>query len=520
MTSLSLSPDDSSRSTSTWPAFVPAVTARRTRRRHSALIPLVLLLAGVVAKPADLPAQALQYERTTFLHGFGSHPSIWTTPYSGLSGLPTPGYLAQTIDLGTAGLVSLDTSKNYAEQRVILRDTLALQQQRHVLVGHSLGSLVGRGTYLGYADRRPNIVGILAVTPIFQGAPIAGNLDEAADFLADVEWRVNGGIDAVNMIAGIIDLFLSLVTRMPFMAVSAIASVFIPESGNIDVDDFAALASLRVLPDMVPGSPAIVEQNSRFEDASIVRANVTGSIPFSAALLRLQASAMNNEAKFEDLKRERNQAMSLFGACRIGGYILFPLYFQARACSNARKALGRMDSQWVKYVNGTGAYGLPLMVPFDGVVPNDHQQYPGLSDPLLKFHVDSGNHQNVLKVRRGADMIVQAMQAMRMRNASGGGEPATLTASISGPNSIPSEGSYTWIADVAGGTGSYSYQWEISYDGGGAWWNVGSGASHNEPYISGTESFELRVTVTSGTQTATSDFFYVFVNTTCGGYIC
>lgn len=488
----------------------------RTGNRTFWMLGIVTLLAGIAAKPCAAPAQALEYERTTFLHGFGSNPQIWTTPYSGLIGLTSPGYLAQTVDLGTVGTANLGLETRYNAQRDSLSNYLAVQEQRHVLVGHSLGSLVARGTYLHHTQRRPNIAGILAVAPVHQGAPLADNAEAARDFFLDVKWRFDGGADAVSFLAYLLDFAVSLLIDLPVMVFTAFAS----QIGTLDIEDAASLALLPAVQDIRPQSTAIQEQIANFGDGSIARANLTGSIPFLHAVLRIQASLDNDEGSFNSLKRNKNQAMSLFTACKYIGYATIVLSSKGRACSKAKKALGRIDWRWAGYVNGMNALGQPRQVPFDGVVPNENQQYPGLTDPLMTFHAENGNHQNLFKVSRGVDLMAEAMERMNMRTVSGGGgDPPALTASISGPTSIGEEGSYSWYTNVAGGTGSYAYNWEISYDGGGSWWSVGSGASHNEPYISGTDSFHLRVTVTSGTQAVTPET-YVYVDTTCGGYIC
>jgi hypothetical protein len=99
--------------------------------------------------------------------------------------------------------------------------------------------------------------------------------------------------------------------------------------------------------------------------------------------------------------------------------------------------------------------------------------------------------------------------------------PPPPSVSISGPSNITYGGTYQWYAAATGGNGSYSYQWQLRYSYGGAWYNVGSNSSTLNHYVHDMDGpFSLRVTVTSGGVSATSAEFHVTKHPMCGDYYC
>jgi subtilisin family serine protease len=98
----------------------------------------------------------------------------------------------------------------------------------------------------------------------------------------------------------------------------------------------------------------------------------------------------------------------------------------------------------------------------------------------------------------------------------------TLSASITGPDYIYSAGSYTWYANASGGNGTYSYQWQYRASSAGTWTNVGTGSSSYTRSFTRSASPQLRVIVTSGGASVTSDVFYVSVEIEpmCGDRFC
>lgn len=78
--------------------------------------------------------------------------------------------------------------------------------------------------------------------------------------------------------------------------------------------------------------------------------------------------------------------------------------------------------------------------------------------------------------------------------------PPTLAASISGTTRIQVKATYTWEAMPSGGSGSYSYQWKLLYDGSSNWQTLGTAKTQQLTVFAGEPDFQLRVTVVSGTQ--------------------
>jgi subtilisin family serine protease len=102
--------------------------------------------------------------------------------------------------------------------------------------------------------------------------------------------------------------------------------------------------------------------------------------------------------------------------------------------------------------------------------------------------------------------------------------PSNLSVYITGPDWVYGGTTYTWQANVSGGDGTYSYQWQYLPEGGSTWSNVGSNSSTYSRFVGRyASSFYLRVIVTSGGASATSSAFYVYKEPPepmCGRYYC
>ena len=70
---------------------------------------------------------------------------------------------------------------------------------------------------------------------------------------------------------------------------------------------------------------------------------------------------------------------------------------------------------------------------------------------------------------------------------------------ITGETYITSSGQYTWNSGAAGGSGTKSYSWEYCAFG-QACVAAGTSSSYARQVGSGDPSFQLRVTVTAGTE--------------------
>lgn len=99
-----------------------------------------------------------------------------------------------------------------------------------------------------------------------------------------------------------------------------------------------------------------------------------------------------------------------------------------------------------------------------------------------------------------------------------------LAVDISGPDYIYGEGvdTYTWTANVRGGSSPYSYQWQIRLEG-DIWRNAGTGSSYTRQvhFAWGHPSFTLRLVVTSAGSTASDEQYVELLGPPmCGGVLC
>lgn len=393
----------------------------RNRRRFTMLALGFLGLAPVAS------AQ-LAYDRTTLLNGFASDNTIWTHVYRDLSLMTPPNYLSTYIGLRTVQNPLVDPRLRYDDQKAAV-STIFTAGTQHVLVGHSLGSLVARGVYLDYPGLRPNISGIIATVAPHQGTPMAANADKLSAFMADVQRRVNDAVTSIRLAAGITPFvyFVQgtvgkalgswIITGWSFITAAAMTVFWLMdvEGQPINLDQFTSLNKVPARLDLIPGSNALNSLNSGFDDGAIPRANIYGTIPIKNAAIRLGQSQIDKDHEFGEAVKKRDGAVSAFKVCKYVGYATIVLGRTGRRCSYARKVLQRVDDRWTRYVNGADANGRPRMVPFDGVVPNEYSRYPSTSG----INYDSGpvagvNHLNVYKTRAGLLQVVEAMRRFGM----------------------------------------------------------------------------------------------------------
>ena len=74
-----------------------------------------------------------------------------------------------------------------------------------------------------------------------------------------------------------------------------------------------------------------------------------------------------------------------------------------------------------------------------------------------------------------------------------------LSASITGPATISSAGTYTWSTAPSGATSPYSYSWAYKSAGSSTWVSLGASSSASRTISSSTPNFTIRVVVTSAT---------------------
>lgn len=481
-------------------------------------------------------AQSLDYTQTDFAHGLASAPAIWQKPYGELNGSAID-YLAARVPLGGVTTPAFNPgTTTFTNQVDILSDVVYYQNGRHVVVGHSLGSLVARGTYLGLGTNvvpptevRAGVAGIIAIAAPHQGAVIADSVDKAVGFLLDVQRRVNDGVGAVRLSSWVIGGLLGALTGGVIGGVAGgitagtgalYGGLFgVPAYGlfiayqardaGISIGEIQGITRARALPDLSPNSAAIWALNSNTADAAIPRANIVGRIPAKDALLRLSA-ALQDQSEADVIGKKRSGMLG-FRICKYGGYATLIMSRSARRCGFAIRVLDRVDDTWVRYTSGTedrGGRQVARIIPSDGIVPNERSRYPGLSDPQFDPPaVDGANHQNIYRRGAALDRVVSAMQGFGMVSPRPAppprprpAEPLRLT--VSGPMSLYTGVYGSWSATVTGGVPPYAYAWNPDVQGDGAY----ASAVFSSP---GWYYATLTVTDAAGTQTSGGVGVYV-----------
>ena len=477
-------------------------TARVTARVwHVAFVALL----GIVAVPAGAQqAPLLDYDHTTFVHGTGSGPEIWSSGTTDLDGLPPSLYLNKTVLIKAANYPNLDARLRWAGEVENLRKSLLDSAPgKHVLVTHSLGGLVARGAYLygnanGFSstgsDARPSIKGIVTVAATHQGTLLANNADGAEAFLKDVQRRTNDGIRSVKVEAIVLTV---LVTRNLFAGV--VVNQIFPRERFPDLGALTQLTKIPAIKDQMDTAEVIRALNSNVGDNVIPRANVVARIPARNAAIRLGMSFQHTDADFDSTVKSRNRAVSAMKGCKIIGYATIVMSGYARKCSYGVKVLNRVDGKWKAFVNGTYVRDVfhtkePRDVAFDGVVSNERSQYPGLTDPFFNLPpVDMVNHQNVYRVKLGLNAVSDAMLRIGMQPT-----PAPFSATLTGASSFTSAGTLSWQVSAANGVTPFSYQWSYKPSSSSVWTALAAtGATASRTVSSSTPTFTVRAVVTA-----------------------
>lgn len=93
--------------------------------------------------------------------------------------------------------------------------------------------------------------------------------------------------------------------------------------------------------------------------------------------------------------------------------------------------------------------------------------------------------------------------------------PGSFAVEINGPTQLSQPGTFMWQANASGGSGSFTYQWEIRYpEIGGGWGNLGTSKTQYVMVAEADGDIELRVSVLSGAESAT-DVAYVTNTMSC-----
>lgn len=371
----------------------PRVACRRLR--VACVVPL-----AVAAHAVASPAQAqLQYDRTTFVHGINDGPGRFRTP-------DTPGILARDVNLGPRfdsgwNLVDLSSGSTIANQALELRrDWIAPTGGQHVLTGLSMGGLVARRTYL---DSSSNIAGIVTIGSPHQGAIIADNATKVTAYGARlVSDFVTSVINIILRPQAVGMLGLAISTLLNHLANHVINDKLKPWVENLFGINSAALLDLKT------ASPSIADLKARADTAP--HANVIGTIGKRNAPFRLAYSALYKDGDFDRDMRRKNAIKSAAKTCAHMGYNWIVKTAWGKACHKIDRTIGSLDGRWVTWtLNGNAN------LPFDGLLPNSYQQYPGGAQ---NFQADGANHMNLQYHPAGISATARAMlQGIRMRPA-------------------------------------------------------------------------------------------------------
>jgi pimeloyl-ACP methyl ester carboxylesterase len=459
----------------------------------------------------------LNYDHTDFLHGYASSGAIWTSTSRWLGASPRD-YLARAVVLRMPHNPSFDSNLPLADWRAAYADSLAIIGSRHAAVGHSLGVLLARSAYLSTSSGRASIGGIVAVAAPHQGTILADSAGKLRNYFADLQRR----LDDVEVSLGIFRVLLRLVTYVAgsgsVRGTLASELIYTLIDRNVrfsgpSLDGAKLVPILTVLNDMKPGSATIAQLNSDLADAAIPRANVTARIGLQHAGPKVFAALLNIEEA--EVISEVNRGKRSLRKCKRVLWVTIIGIPASVTCGRAEALLKRLDDTYGRYVNGSQlrcfasgrvCVNVARDLPFDGVVSNERQRYPGLNDPFFDLlPLDGLNHQNIYKVRRGADQIAEGMLRIGMQRQPPSTSTPPLGVSLIGPDVAAPYEFCTWHASPSGGTEPYSYAWYVNGS------PVG-GDQSTLSYTVGASDISIEVSVTDAAGRLAADAKYVTVS--------
>ncbi len=115
-------------------------------------------------------------------------------------------------------------------------------------------------------------------------------------------------------------------------------------------------------------------------------------------------------------------------------------------------------------------------------------------------------HEPSLSAQEVKDRLISTARGGRVDALAAVTNDQPLSVGINGPQTLTSSGTYTWTANVSGEDGAVSYTWEYKPAGSSTWTQVGTQSSYSRTlYPYNTSDFRLRLTVTSGDESATRE---------------
>lgn len=461
---------------------------------------VVALSATTLAALAPIAgSQQLQYTHTGFLHGFGSSGHIWDTPNPATGNASTMTFLSQSVRLRDSWNPTVPLEATFGQAWARIRDSLASRGGQNVLVGHSMGGLIARQTYLAAPERRGNISAIITMSSPHQGAVLADSARKMGEFLLDMKRRVDDAVPYLQiLIAAVVGLVLSLFFSGG-VTISAFWLTFFLAPGGTIPASATQLLEVPALPALRTNSPEIQALNGSAFDASIPRANLMSHLTNNKFMPLKIAAAAGDESESEMIDKFQ-QARSAFHVCKMTYYATVVGIPAGRRCGWAEKMMGRFDETWQRYVNGSTTqtvqiFGMqfpivvPRNIPSDGIVPNERSVYPSQSTGIFTQppSIPGPNHLTVYRSVNSLNALRDAMIGIGMEPVNPPAPP--LGVSIDGPTEARPHATCSWTANVSGGTGPYSYSWTV--DGGFG------GSSYEATYTNGGWLFYVQVSVTA-----------------------
>jgi hypothetical protein len=404
---------------------------------------------------------------------------------------------------------SLAQEQNYAQHLDALQSLLNQQAGPSVLVGHSLGSIEARGDYVLRGDAA-HVSALILLAPPHQGTRLADNAVLAAHFFTDVQRRVDDGVRSAKTV-GFVFLLAAAVTATtfhvspwvvnPLFASLAYMVLQYKADSDLGLDALYQLLAVPAVADLMTNSSTIAALNSNLSDAALPRVNIIATLPsYRNAPILVKASMAGQDP--QQTIDQRDAAVKSFKTCKVVGYLMIVTSYQASRCSAAAKVLGRVDEEWMGFVNGYDGAGHPRNVPFDGIISNELSRYPTSTTLAFDTQVLGPNHQNIYSRRDGLDATVEGMRRVQMVRA-----PLTAT-SISGPGSVNYQWTRTWSVTPYGATPPYRYQWSGKLSG-------------TSSFVTGNieTSGYLYVDIWDAAGLYVRKSLYVTVTTSCGGRV-
>lgn len=359
------------------------------------------VLVTVFAFPASAFAQAPSYDGIYFVHGLGDGPYRFFKT--------TPALQARGLDLKATWSVVTSNTATIATQAGELnafRSGRTWYSDSTILVGHSMGGLTSRSSYLGGPA---GVAGIVTVGTPHQGAPVTEGGQRFARHMGMVAARTVRGV-------------LGWLSYLPFggPVVRALLQTAVSDHGlaaSLTSDYIATQSGLGTpaAADLRPTSTAIQQLNAARADGALPRASVRGEIPYRNAVWYVLASAEFDEGRTANAYiGARSFVKSYAKTCKHVAYATIVFWAQGRECAKLDRAISQIDNVYLGAVNGRAPSGRPLLGAFDGFIPASHSVYPR-TVPVPEFTAVGANHNNLTYSPSGVSSLDAALIRVGVR---------------------------------------------------------------------------------------------------------